>query len=374
MICEKTFNGRVPYGTPRLAWLHEQINKEDDTLRVGVEILESVREVEHPIKPLPLPPEALADDIVSAGAAYAAREAAKHSAEGSLFFKRHITNRLMEQVHREVELMQSRMVRKVEWRVQHASLLRTCFVRDVAICSPKFNCSGMEGLQFVFYPSGYRTATEGYCSLFIYGPIGATLRCQLSIGKQSRAVNHSFDESGAVGRTNFCSFEGIIDEGNVVFVRLEIEDAQQDMRAATVHPGPEVAPGDRRTIGQIEGNDIPPIESVVKLTRNPGSRRPPPSSNCSVLEDQLVLPSLWTPKRLGDGPSVPEGFKNFDELEDMQPFRPGTAGLSKDPGTRPATTARPVSAVRPGSAAGLRRNASLPGRPRSSMKRCPLAV
>eukprot|EP00913_Durusdinium_trenchii_P011440 g10743.t1 len=53
--CEKVFNGKVPYGTTRFCWLKDQINREDDTLRIGCEVLEAVREVEHLCKPI-LPP------------------------------------------------------------------------------------------------------------------------------------------------------------------------------------------------------------------------------------------------------------------------------------------------------------------------------
>lgn len=47
-MCEKVFNGKagarrllnglekkVPYGTTRFCWLKDQINREDDTLRIG---------------------------------------------------------------------------------------------------------------------------------------------------------------------------------------------------------------------------------------------------------------------------------------------------------------------------------------------------
>jgi hypothetical protein len=361
MTLEKTFNGRVPYGTPRLCWLHDQINKEDDTLRIGIEILETIREVEHPIKPAPIPQESLEQDgILSADAAFAAREAAKQAADGSLFFKRHITNRLMEQVHREVELMRSRMVRSIEWRVQHASLLRQCFCKDESICSPPFNAAAVERLQFVFYPSGYGTATDGFCSVYIYGPCGATICCQLWVGKQSRKVYHSFDESGAFGRTNFCSFEGIIEAGDIIRIRLEIEEAHQDMSAAIVHP--EATAGDRRTLAQMEG---PGLESVIKLTRNSGLRNQSGSSGPG-LEDQLVLPSLWSPKRLGDESCIPEGFKRFDELRDQKPL--SNAGMLPDPASRPVSASRPASAA--SKTGELRRNASAPGRCRSAMRRC----
>lgn len=372
MVLEKTFNGRVPYGTPRMCWLHEQINKEDDTLRIGIEILESHREVEHPIK-APLPAlNPIAGDKLSTDATNAAIEAAKQAVEGSLFFKRYINNRLLEQVHSEVELMRSRMVRKIEWRVQHASKLRTLFVRDEAICSPHFRAAGVDQLQFVLYPSGRTSATDGFCSLFIYGPMGATLRCQLSLGKQMRNIAHSFDESGAVGRTNFCMWTSAIEgaDEDVVLIRLDIEEAQQDMHASTHHAEEEA--GDRRTLGQIDGTEKSGIESVVKVTRAPGARYAAPSSAGPGLEDQLVLPCLWTAKRLGDGPNVPEGFKHFDDLRGQNLQVTADANARPASAARPALGGRPASAVRPASGGCLRRNASLPVcRPKSGTRRCP---
>jgi len=370
MTLEKTFNGRVPYGTPRLCWLHEQINKDDDTLRIGVEILETIREIEHSIKVPPVPPKCLTDGQLATDAAHAARAANRLALEGSLFFKRHITNRVLDQVHKEVELMRSRMVRKIEWCVKRASAIRECFPKDEAMCSPHFSAAGVERLQFVLYPSGYGTANEGFCSLYIYGPTGATLRCKLSLGKQVREVCHSFDESGACGRTNFCNWASVVDSDNdLVLIRLEIEEAQQDKTAAITHS--EVVAGDRRTLGQIEGSDAP-IESVVKLTRNPGARRELPGSAGAGLEDQLALPCLWTPQRLGDN-FVPDGFKSFDELPRDPSGDPRAklarcttpAGVAVDPRSRPG------SAVgRPPSAASIRRNASLPAcRPRSGIRR-----
>lgn len=367
MVLEKTFNGRVPYGTPRMCWLHEQINKEDDTLRVGIEILEAVREIEHPIKAAPVLMNTIGHDTPAVDAANTALVAAKQAVEGSMFFKRYINNRLLDQVHSEVELMRSRMVRKIEWRVQQAWQLRTCFQRDEAICSPHFRAAGVDQLQFVLYPSGHSSATEGFCSLFIYGPMGATLRCQLSIGKQIRNIAHSFDASGAVGRTNFCQWDAVIEAEDVVYIRLEIEEAQQDMQATTLHADMEA--GDRRTLGQANGNDRPGIESVVKLTRAPGARHAPPYSAGPGLEDQLVLPCLWTAKRLGDGAHVPDGFQHFDDLRGQTPARPNTAvAVSADANTRPTSAARPGSAV---SKSGcLRRNASLPAcRPQSGLRR-----
>lgn len=301
---EKTFNGRVPYGTKRFWFLGNEINKEDDTLRVSVEILEAIREVEHIIKP-PVPPAEDPDAPPKTLEEIRLEEQiAEKALDGSIFFQRWTNNRLYDQVKSQIELMQSRMVRKIEWRVEEASLLRRCFPPNECLCSAAFSAAGIEGMQFVFYPSGYKNSTEGYCSLFLYGPAGATMKCWLSAGNQKREASHTFDEPGAFGRTNFCRFESCIDDAeDSILIVLDIEDACQDWTALVKHPC--LQPGDRRSIQQIDGSSDKAIDSIVKLTKKPGTRASGKDANLIELK---VLPSLWTAKQLGATMSAPDGM------------------------------------------------------------------
>jgi len=291
---EKVFNGRVPYGTQRLCFLRDQINKEDDTLRVSVEILEAIRIVEHPVQP---PQQDCANDSIADPIP---------TVEGCVLFKRHVNNRVLDQVKNQVDIMRSRMVRNIEWRVEQASALRKCFPQGEALCSASFNAAGPEGLQLIFYPSGYEGATDGFCSLFLFAPSGATLRCWLFAGNQKREASHSYDGPGAFGRTNFCRFESAVDENNdVILIGLEIEEAHQDVQASVAHP--VVVPGDRRSQVQLDGSAPAAIESVVKLQRVPGRTFP-------GLEDKKVLPSLWTSKSLGEVAAPSDALHSFREL------------------------------------------------------------
>lgn len=234
--CEKVFNGKVPYGTTRFCWLKDHINREEDTLRIGCEILEAVREVEHICKPLPLPS---AEDLEHASVAEKehAEKLEKKQLPGSLLFRRHVNNRLFDQVKGQVDAMRSRMVRRVEWRLEQASLLRRCFPPNESLCSAAFNAAGIEGMQLIFYPCGYNGATDGFCSLYLYAPAGATLRCNLFVGDQKRDANHSFEVAGAFGRTNFCRFEAGIDQvTDTISIALEVDEAHQDMAATVAHP------------------------------------------------------------------------------------------------------------------------------------------
>jgi len=323
---EKIFNGRVAYGTSRLCFIRDQLNREDNTLRVSVEILESVREVEHVISRQEDSTCELDDS--------------SKPLEGCVLFRRHINNRLLDQVKAQVDIMRSRMTRHVEWRVEQGSMLQKCFPEGEAICSTSFNAAGVEGLQLVFYPSGYHGATNGFCSFFLYAPAGATLRCWLWAGNQRREAHHSFEEHGAYGRTNFCRFDTALDDTtNSVLLALEIEEAHQDMQAKKSHP--VVQPGDRRTQAEIEGTLPAAVDSIVKLQRSSGRI-------ASGLSDRKVLPSLWTGKSLGDLSAVSDGLHSFAELNSS--------------GRRPARTLSRSgdTALRLGSSAGTRRCESVP--------------
>jgi len=325
--CEKVFNGRVPYGTKRLCFLKDQINREEDSLRVSVEILESVREVEHPIKPPP---------PVEEGVEETEEDIRNKPLEGRVVFRRHINNRLGDQVKTQVENMRSRMVRRVEWRLEQASLLRRCFPPGDPMCSVAFAAAGVDGLQLMFYPGGYQGATEGFCSLFLYAPAGATLKYTLYLGSHRRDATNFFEDSGAFGRTNYCRFESIVEEDtDTILVALEIEEAHQDVTARVAHP--TVQPGDRRSVSQMEGAVPTAVESVVKMHRAPGKPIP---SGC--LEDLRVLPSLWTAKSLGDKASN-DVMHSFEDLK--QSRAPGNShGRRGEAAMRSALPASPAAA------------------------------
>jgi hypothetical protein len=225
--------------------------------------------------------------------------------------RRHVNNRLYDQVKRQVDLMNSRMIRRVDWRLQQASLLRRCFPTGQPLCSADFSAAGVEGMQLVFYPSGYAGATEGFCSFFLFAPAGATLRSWLSAGGQRREAHHSYEKPGNFGRTNFCRFESAInEEDDTLLLSLEIEDAHQDLVATMAHPTP--VPGDSRTQAQLEASVPAAVESVLKLQRLPG--KAPMSVDSQTLGDVRVLPSLWTPSALGGLALPPDAMRSFDDL------------------------------------------------------------
>eukprot|EP00913_Durusdinium_trenchii_P032043 g30010.t1 len=266
-LLEKRFNGRVPYGTTRLCFFVDQINREDDTLSVSCEILEVLRELEAPLQPAaPQPPdwrtmtaprkhalEEQGKEVPEVDPAIArVREDPPLSLEGQLFYSMHINNRLYDQVKEQVDSMRCRLVKTVEWKIDKASMLRPCFPPGEALCSTDFGAAGIEGLHLLFYPCGYTGATDGYCSLFVSAPAGAMMKY------------HTFERPGAFGRTNFCQFETCVEDDSIL-IRLDITEAHQDVVAKVASAPPK--PGELRTLSQLEGVVSSPVQSAVKLRR-----------------------------------------------------------------------------------------------------------
>lgn len=341
---EKKFNGISPASSGRLAWLKDQINKEDDTLRVGVEFLEAMREVEYPNR-IPPPPMSLTgkapeeiDGVLKAISVLEGEgiecspgtqdpEPNENSLDGSLCFMRHLSNRVMDQVRDQVSGMESRMIRKIQWLVQNASKMKQHFAWGQAMCSPCFSAAGVENMQFALYPTGYGNVTEGFCSLFLYCNAGVTMHCFLSMAKQARELTHTWDEPGAFGRTNFCLFDHVIDVvDDTILVTLEIEEAQQDVSTPWTHQ--EAAKG------AVTDKDL---SSIVKLTRNPGKApNGKPNGRSGKMDTAMNLASIWTAKAFVDageskadgGAAIPENFHSFDEVVNRRPMpvRPDSAG------------------------------------------------
>lgn len=282
---EKTFNGRLPYGTQRLCFVHDQIDRSEDSLKVSVEILETHRQVEHVIEStveLERPVGLCLDDVPAS--------------ECSVRFHRHVDHRIFDRVKHEIELMRSRLVRKVEWRLEQASQMRQCFKQGEPVCSPQFMAAGLERLQLMFYPSGYSGANEGYCSLFVHGPAGAFLKCSLHLGSQTRDASHTFDEDGAFGRTNFCRYEAVVDDGtDTVLVAIHILEAHQDVVTDQTHLTASSC--------DIAKN----FKSTMKLRSSPGKE--------SGMEVFQTLPSIWSRAFEKSITQPPDGMHSFDEMK-----------------------------------------------------------
>lgn len=270
---QHSFRNLQPCSTGPLFDLSEHVNREEDTLSLGLEILEAVREVELPSRLTPL-----CDAGVDGTCGFPWRRV-----EGSVVSHRHLNHRTLDLVQDQVDMIRSRMVRRVEWRVERANELVRCFPQGECLCSAPFDAGGIEGLQFVFYPAGTKDARDGHCSLYVSCPPGTAVHCWLVVGKQRWEAMSSMEASQTgehVGRSSFCHLDGCIEKDDSITVAMEIRQARQDVAVAQkAH-----RPAPRQLSSASPGTATEP-QGVVSLRRAPAH---------GALEDVMRLPSIWT--------------------------------------------------------------------------------
>lgn len=284
---EKT-GSDAPCGTQRVGSLAEHIGP-DGCLRVGVEFLEVIVEMPHAIED-------------AGGMQLGPTGSSVPTLPGTLVCHRHVNNRVLTQVRKEVDHVRSRLVRRVEWQLEHASLLSRRFAAREPLCSPVFDAAGLERLQLVFYPCGYAGAMESFCSVFLYAQAGTFIHFWLCAGQIRRESKHTFEEAGAFGRTNFCRFDSCIDDKtDTVLVALEIEEAIQDLTSSA-------AAGPKKQLAldpEIAGWS-PAQAGSVKLQK---------ASDRHSFNETRMLPNLWSSTGLGDLTAQPDNYNTFASLK-----------------------------------------------------------
>lgn len=68
-----------------------------------------------------------------------------------------------DQVKQQVEVIRSRLLKRVEWKVDGAAELPHKFLPGQALLSPFFAVAGIDRLRFQFFPSGYLSALHRHC-------------------------------------------------------------------------------------------------------------------------------------------------------------------------------------------------------------------
>lgn len=148
-----TFDGFSPC-TMRRCQLQDGLETLSDTLHLGVELLEVFQTNDRGVAPLSSirngrEPSSAGDDNVA-------------PPQASLCMFNHLSPGLSNKIdllEDQINIVQSRMIGRVEWTLQDASAMPELFPQGSHLCSPVFAAGGVEGLQLVFFPSGEAGAT-----------------------------------------------------------------------------------------------------------------------------------------------------------------------------------------------------------------------
>ncbi|CAJ1416799.1 unnamed protein product [Effrenium voratum] len=338
VILRHGFDGKAPCGLKRMGSIMEQ-KQMDGSLRLGIEIHESLMEstgsgsgaISNPMD----------ETSVTQG-----------PVDGNLAVQRYLNHRLLElmqsqgkafldQLHKKVDVMRSRAIRRVQWRLENGPLLLS-FAKDQAVRSTAFQAAGISGMQLVFYPQGCAGARPGFCSFFLSCPPGCTLRCWLWAGRWRREARpEPAEQPDCVGRVNFARFENVIDPvDESVELVLEIEEAQQAkalssqlensrVESSEFKPGATQSLTENSKDVRLERSDV----ATMKI-RHDGK-----ASEAGTQQ----LPSIWTS----------QGFHSFDEEQMSRGPPPSAKGQSAPP-----TPRRPPEGGRPKGRKGGNGNAN----------------
>lgn len=308
-----------PIGVKRMGYLEDHIDTESNTLRVGVEILEAIKDFTEQAKVSAILTMAAdgGDEPVTSPSGRQVRGVLPF--EGTLNFHRHINHRVLPQVRKEVERMQNKFVRRVEWKIDEANQLDRVFPHGTPICSPLFNAAGVEGMQLIFYPLGYLDSTEGFCSIFLYCPAGTTFKCSIVAGSQKRDISNQWKDAGAFGRVNFCRLDNVVDaDTNTALLCLEIDEVTMEVQKSANHTANDSRTKSKRQVLELESAaPVPAVGSSIKLVR---------VTDRLGLTEVNRIPNLWTMQALGDFVKKPDGYSDFKELTEVgkppKPARP----------------------------------------------------
>jgi len=188
---EDQYVSRMGHGHSNFCLLEAQINKETDTLIVGIDILNifGIQELPGGIK------------------------LHTTAAEGL--------------IEKEANILRLREVDCVEWKITKIRKRQKEIPQGFALCSPVFSAAGVSEMLLEFYPNGIAGSTkEGLCGFYMRRPSGTSLIVTLFVGGSHKGpIKTEFDGNAAKGLPEFCMLsEQIIDGQEDLLVGIKLRN------------------------------------------------------------------------------------------------------------------------------------------------------
>jgi len=186
---EDEYASRIGHGHSNFCLLAAQVDKETDSVLVGLNILSLT--------------------------------AVKEGPDGLKFF----TNAPEVFVADAGALLRNREHDTVEWTLKDIAKKRAEVPQGLALCSPLFSAAGVDQMLMEFYPNGMiGSSNKGNCGFYLRCPSGTSLIVTLFVGKaQKGPIRADFDGNSAKGLPEFCKLEEQLDESQndlVVGIKL----------------------------------------------------------------------------------------------------------------------------------------------------------
>eukprot|EP00746_Dinoflagellata_sp_MGD_P003839 gnl/MRDRNA2_/MRDRNA2_107439_c0_seq1.p1 gnl/MRDRNA2_/MRDRNA2_107439_c0~~gnl/MRDRNA2_/MRDRNA2_107439_c0_seq1.p1 ORF type:complete len:874 (+),score=175.93 gnl/MRDRNA2_/MRDRNA2_107439_c0_seq1:71-2692(+) len=292
-MLERVFDGRAPHGSKRICMLAEEIDRNEGSLRVAVEIMEVWTQTRRSLT---------ATDNCRLESTFTVQ---KHIRAPD--YKDALTQKLVRPAHM-LNAGCEPVGRRIEWHLPNASLLQQHFPNNSPMHSPFFKIGHIDHMQFIFYPCGTAHSSEGFCSLLLSCPGDLRLRGWLYVGQHQQELHPSLG-ADVMGEVNFCKLSSAIDMDDTVVLRLELSmyGLQEDPRelANRLQSGESVL-------------KLQPMDMMAGRSKDGGKD----GGEGSNIEEVQRLASLWSSTQAGA--SSLELMNSFSEISVMESGKSGS--------------------------------------------------
>jgi len=188
---EEEYNGRIGHGHSNFCPLEPQINKQNDSVTVGVDILDFQTSWQVGQNGLTLHSRSL-EHLVS----------------------------------KEVDVMRSSSLERCVWRIKNMSKQIKELPQGASMWSPIFTAAGIREILLEFYPNGSTNTTkEGFCAFYIRCPEGVSMVVTLFVGSVRKGpIKTTFDCLTGKGLPDFCLLSDQIGEDDTLELGIEVQN------------------------------------------------------------------------------------------------------------------------------------------------------
>mmetsp|Transcript_57670 Transcript_57670/g.137189 ORF Transcript_57670/g.137189 Transcript_57670/m.137189 type:complete len:347 (-) Transcript_57670:43-1083(-) len=193
---EDEYASKMGHGHSNFCNLDSQINQENDTLQVGLDVMNFsfVDSSVAGIKVTTFSPESL--------------------------------------IAREAEILSHRHMDEVRWKIRNVRQHVKQMPKGMAISSKAFSLAGVREIFLEFYPNGTAKARDGYCGLHVRCPGGTNLILTLFVGSATKGpVQTLFDGKATKGLPEFCALEEQINADGDVVVGMRVRSTQLEQES-----------------------------------------------------------------------------------------------------------------------------------------------
>eukprot|EP00933_Yihiella_yeosuensis_P002660 TRINITY_DN10458_c0_g1_i1.p1 TRINITY_DN10458_c0_g1~~TRINITY_DN10458_c0_g1_i1.p1 ORF type:complete len:355 (+),score=35.13 TRINITY_DN10458_c0_g1_i1:45-1067(+) len=186
------YAGDIGHGHSNFCPLEPQVDRENDSIRVGVDFLEVIRSHTFIEKGLTL-----------------------------------TSSSLQQMVSKEAEVVHNRGVNRVVWKIHKISEMLKLYPRGASMYSRTFTANGIREIHFEFYPNGSTdTKKDGYCAFYLKCSEGSSMIVTLFVGNFKKGpIKTTYDSLTAKGLPDFCLLQDEINrEDDSIEVGIEVQN------------------------------------------------------------------------------------------------------------------------------------------------------